>query len=221
MIDYKRAYTELMDEWFEEVTASMANAAWNNRGDIEVSGECGCFACGRVFDAARVGVDGKDRESMRCPTCGERALVPDFLGGYKVSDDFLGAYVEYRSSLPKWKIDCVEERIEKTRSTPAFFCKARYWANGELGREGGEEPDYEACDLLHCGRHVVLCPDEETGASKLHVGLFCDDADGWEFAYGIDGLDSFADEIEEGIERIVGTSKGEVHECWGLTVFWI
>ncbi len=51
-----------------------------NRQEIERSSQCGCFSCGRIFDASEVEDYIDNEETALCPYCDIDAVVGDASG---------------------------------------------------------------------------------------------------------------------------------------------
>lgn len=126
MVDYRRAFFELMDEGgYRQLEGWLEEASRANRGDVDCSGNCGCYSCGRVFNARYATELSEDRSSYLCPSCGARTLLPDILGGYSVTEDFLGALAEYREGLgerwERWEErDPVADAVDDMLSSPVL-----------------------------------------------------------------------------------------------------
>lgn len=125
MVDYEKAYFELMDEGgYQRLAGRLGEASRANSGDVECSGTCGCYHCGGVFNTRYATELTEDRKSYVCPSCGERALVPDILGGYVVSEDFLGAFAAYEAALDgrgacEGERDPVRDAVDDMLDSPA------------------------------------------------------------------------------------------------------
>ncbi len=59
-----------------------------NRQEIEKSVRCGCFSCGRIFDASEVEDYIDNEETALCPYCDIDAVVGD-TGGFVLSQELL------------------------------------------------------------------------------------------------------------------------------------
>lgn len=54
--------------------------SFHNRVEIEKSLKCGCFSCGRLFDATEVEEYTNDGETALCPYCGVDSVIGDSSG---------------------------------------------------------------------------------------------------------------------------------------------
>ncbi len=62
--------------------------SFRNRGEIELSSQCGCFNCNRIFHSSEVEDYTDDGETALCPYCGVDSLIAD-ASGIQLSEEFL------------------------------------------------------------------------------------------------------------------------------------
>ena len=60
----------------------------HNREKIEISSQCGCFGCCRIFLSSEVEDYIDDGETALCPYCGVDSVIGD-ASGIQLSEEFL------------------------------------------------------------------------------------------------------------------------------------
>lgn len=212
MTNYKKAFFELMYQGaFEYATDAMQAAASCNRVDLEVSARCGCFTCGTVFGDQEALNWADDDLTAVCPHCGAASIAPDTQGGYSVSEDFLSAYIEFRKTLPPWRLENHTNNRPEATSHVVFV---NHYSNVDCGADCVDDSlrDFTEIPTMLLGDIRQFEP-EDLDAPALSLALMREGED-LVVMSGLDGSLDVKHKLEPNNESRLWYPDGESYGMW-------